>query len=107
MSRVTNVILTVSAGEDIGEDGKDTVAELLNAAWDTDGCVPWKTAEDSAAGCKHMECGIYLGGFNHMDLAEFIKAIESIPWRYAEEVQLFVMEEEDSRFREVGLWERS
>lgn len=96
MSRVTNIILTVSAGE-------FNVAEWLNRAWSTDGCPPWREAEYSA-GCKAMECGVFLGGFNHMDLSDFTKAIESITWEHPECVQLFVMEEEDSRFREIVLW---
>ena len=98
MSLVTNIILTVSAGE-------DDATEILNKAWDTDGCCEWAEAEYSA-GCKNLECGVFLAGLNHLDLAEFVKAIESVAWKYPRSVQLFVMEENDERFREVGLWER-
>ena len=98
MSQVTNVILTVSAGE-------ETAAEMLNGAWDLDGCCEFAEAEYSA-GCKNLECGVFLEAFNHLDLAAFIKAIEAIPWHYPEYVQMFVKEEHEDRFHEIGLWER-
>lgn len=99
MSRVTNVILTTAAGdEQIG---------AFNAVWDWRGGPEFQHAQsNTTAGTKNLECNVYLGAFNHLDLAAFIAAIRSIVWDYPEYVQLFVLEEEDERFREISLWER-
>ncbi len=97
MSEVTNVILTTAAGETI---------HALNAAWDFAGCPMFSDVSYTSAGCKHLECNVYLGGFNHLDLERFIATVKGIAWDYPASVQLFVLEEHDERFREIGLWER-
>ncbi len=101
MSRVTNIILTTSA-----RDEPEAIQHLNNWVDDKHGpCCLFVDAKDSA-GDKHLECGIYLGAFNHMDLESFVFAVGSAPWEDPKQVQLFVREEDDEEFRHIGLWER-
>lgn len=98
MSRVTNVILTTGAGE--------IHIDALNALWDFQGCQEFSDNALTCAGCKQMECNVYLGAFNHFDLPSFIETVKKVDWMFKTEVQLFVEEDNETRFREVGLWER-
>ncbi len=100
MSQVTSVILTTAAGE--------TQINALNSAWDWgyEECPRFRDRSAASAGSKHMECNVYMAGFNHLDLAAFIAAVESVGWEHPGSVQLFVLGDNDDRFTEIGLWER-
>lgn len=50
-----------------------------------------------------LECEICPGAFNHLNLADLIRAIREVDWDDAGSVQLFVQEQEDERLREVDL----
>ncbi len=58
MSMVTSIILTTVAGD-------EDKLEALNAAWDFD---EFEDTATMCAGCKQMQCQVYLGGFNYLDL---------------------------------------
>lgn len=95
MSQVTNVILKAAAGE-YQIDKLNLLLAYACPFVDSDYC----------AGDKHLEVNIYLGAFNHLDLDDFRRTVESVQWDYPESLQLFIQEDNDERFREVGLWER-
>jgi hypothetical protein len=99
MSRVTSVILTTGAVEQAAI--ADLNAKFASGApfvrvRSTDTDVPY-------AGTKAIECEIYLGGFNHLDETALLTAIRSVRWEYADEVQLFVRRQEETRFTEIPL----
>ena len=54
-------------------------------------------------GSKFLECGLYLGAFNHLDLDEFIKHVRTISWRLPECVQIIVKEQDDMKFTIIDL----
>jgi len=98
MSQVTSVILTTAAGEiDI---------DAFNELWEFDGAPEFADHAPISAGDKHLECNVYLGAFNYLNLAAFVATIKKVEWSFPNEVQLFVQEHNSVRFREVGLWER-
>jgi hypothetical protein len=98
MSRVTNVIITTCAGE-------DETAEALNRACVWNDAIPFRHVPSShVAGDKHLECNVFTGAFNHLDLLRLIQSVSSVRWNYPESVQLFVLEEESERFRELDLF---
>ena len=73
MSRVTNIILTAAAGE--------LQIETLNTLWDFDKCPKFEDASSvTSAGCKHLECNVYLGAFNHLDFEAFKATVEKVAW---------------------------
>ena len=93
MSLVTNVLL-------IGDyKGVKALNEGFIKQLDTHAF----TRVSDCAGNKWLECDIYPGAFNHLNLAELVNAIDSAPWECPECVQLLVKEENDMRFREVEL----
>jgi hypothetical protein len=96
MSVVTNVIIVALDREDMSS--KLTAALPKGAPF---------MMETRCAGDKELECDLWLAAFNHIDLADLKWAIETLPWDNPKVVQLFVKEEHDQTFREVGLWERS
>lgn len=105
MSQVTDVLITIGAGSSrLGVDH-------LNA-WINDNENPRGQQFDrrviyrSCAGDKYMQSTVLAGAFNYLPLDEFVKVIESAPWECPEYVQLFIKEEHEERFKEIGLWER-
>jgi hypothetical protein len=55
------------------------------------------------AGSKMLECQIYPGAFNHLELSDLIRAIREVDWDDPGSVQLFVEEQEQDRLMEVDL----
>ena len=51
-------------------------------------------------GTKYMECDVYLGAFNHLDVPGFVEAFRSGKYDDPETVQLFVRKQEADRFTE-------
>ena len=50
-----------------------------------------------------LECEVFPGAFNYLDLAALVKAIREVDWDDPDGVQLFVQEQEERRLREVDL----
>jgi hypothetical protein len=50
-----------------------------------------------------LECQIYPGAFNHLELSDLIRAIREVDWDDPGSVQLFVEEQEQDRLMEVDL----
>ena len=100
MSVVTNVVLKTSVGDknmiaslnEIFQSGKKFVScddESLPRGW--------------YAGDKFLECEIYPGSFNHLNLEDLIAAIQKVKWDDPRSVQLFIQGQEDDRLEEVDL----
>lgn len=100
MSVVTNVVFKTSAGDrkriaklnEVFQSGQLFVScddEMLPRGW--------------YAGSKMLECQIYPGAFNHLELGELIKAIREVDWDDPGGVQLFVQEQEEDHLREIDL----
>src|SRR5882762_1651806 len=100
MSVVTNVILKTAVAEDYG-------IQILNSIFESgQGFV---ACDDPAlprgwyAGSKMLECEIYPGSFNYLDIESLVRAIQYVNWRNPDSVQLFVQEQEENRFKEIPL----
>lgn len=104
MSRVTNVILHHSIIEDQEtEDGPYVPVVALNQA-----VSPWTSfqkVDQHAGGRKVFEADVYLAAFNHVDTDEILRLVKLQPWKYPEDVQVFVKEEEDDGFVLHGITE--
>ncbi|MBN6054875.1 hypothetical protein JYK22_23265, partial [Nonomuraea sp. RK-328] len=50
-------------------------------------------------GWKYPECDVWAGALNHADLKAVLDRIARMPWRWANVLQVFVMDQEDSFFR--------
>lgn len=107
MSYVTNVILTCSPLEYEDERIIPEINEWL-AAWDNRQLLVDSLAADEAAfrydhtmmvaGYKSFERPLYLAAFNGIDVEAFLTALRACPWRYPDEVQCLVCDQDDDRF---------
>lgn len=104
MSVVTNLILFIPHSEHVC-----TRLAEVNAYFERDQIRPLVSVDDPAlprgwyGGSKMLEAFLFLGAFNHLDLRRFIDHLKSLPWECPENVQLIVREQDDERFRIVGL----
>jgi hypothetical protein len=100
MSVVTNFVFKTSVGD------KARVAEL-NTAFQSGAkfvsCGDESLPRGWYAGTKILECEIYPGAFNHLELSDLIRAIREVDWDDPGSVQLFVQEQEEDRLSEVDL----
>lgn len=106
MSKVTNLILTcsVSEKEDFIESEiskfkiKDTPINITSIH---DKMLP----SSWYGGSKNMECNVFIGAYNYLDLNSFISHLKSIKWEDPEIVQLFVLEDHEDMFKKIDLFE--
>jgi hypothetical protein len=100
MSVVSNIVLKTSVGD------KARIVKL-NAAFESGqkfvSCDDESLPRGWYAGTKMLECEIYPGAFNYLELAELIKAIREVDWDDPRSVQLFVQDQEQDRMTEVDL----
>ena len=100
MSVVTNVVLKTSVGD------KHRIAEL-NALFALGqkfvSCDDESLPRGWYAGSKMLECEVFPGAFNHLNIAELVSAIQDVEWDDPYSVQLFVQEQEEDRLKEVEL----
>ncbi|GLW90262.1 hypothetical protein [Actinokineospora globicatena] len=60
------------------------------------------TGDDNGwGGPKHPECEVWAGTLNHGDLDAVLAKVRALPWTHPNQVQLFMMDQEQSFFR---LW---
>ena len=95
MSRVTNAILAAHVGRR-PDDEIASVNEFLRT--NEVGGGEFRDVSGYAGGCKHLECRVYLSAFNHADTNLIIDAVRQAPWRDADQVQLFIKEQEEEQF---------
>jgi hypothetical protein len=100
MSVVTNVVLKISVGD------KQRIADL-NALFSSGqkfvSCDDESLPRGWYAGSKMLECEVFPGAFNHLNIAELVSAIQDVEWDDPYSVQLFVQEQEEDRLKEVEL----
>jgi hypothetical protein len=112
MSEVTNLVLSLGIFDAHGAEKYDehgTKMAEVNRFFEP---VQGLTDVDSSSlprgwygGSKMLEANLYVGAFNHLDLCRFITHLRSIKWEMPEQVQLFVKEQEDERFRLINVME--
>lgn len=56
-------------------------------------------------GTKYMECCIFMGAYNYLNLNEFIDHLKSIEWEDPEDVQLIVRNQNEDRFKIVNIFD--
>ena len=100
MSKVTDVILTTLADESAA------IAALNTKVAEKHECPVFSDMSyQNTAGDKHMQCSVYLGAFNYLDMAEFTALLRSLGWDAPEYVQLFAKEENEDTFQQID-WRR-
>lgn len=52
---------------------------------------------------KALECNLYVGAYNGLELDKFIEHLRGIEWRAPEHIQLFVKDQEDIEFHLIRL----
>lgn len=93
MSRVTNIILTTTVTEN------EEPIEEINKILVEKGYTGYLTKVDQYVNStKRMECGVYIAAINHIDFSNFMEIVGSVTWEDAENVQVYVQEQEDERF---------
>lgn len=105
MSWVTNVVLAISTSD--ASDGR--IAEV-NRYFDDKGGAPLVSVADPSlpkgwyGGTKYLEATLLIGAMNYFDLTGFYEHLRGIVWKYPEEVQLMVKEQEDFAFRLINVF---
>lgn len=104
MSLVTNAILcfSITNGETVSEEA---INRFANEPTGCEGqrfvsCNDPKLPRGWYGGSKMLECEVYIAAFNYMDVEGWIAHLRSLPWRYPEDVQLFLKEQDDDVFTE-------
>jgi hypothetical protein len=107
MSRVTNIIITASIGEDL-----DYLTEKFKE-YHVNGLSFNLVSVDSDSlprgwygGSKMIEANIFVGAFNYLNLESLLLYLKGrINWSSPSTVQLIVKEQNDLRFRLINLFE--
>lgn len=86
MSHVTNIILKTAYDED-----RDLIAEKFPML---------SLTSEQAGGDKHMECDVFMGAKNYLDLDELVGTFRKAPWDDPENVQLLIQRQNENRFEE-------
>ncbi len=98
MSVVTNVVFSYSIGEDISDRTKDVnryFAPLIGLV----SCDNMDRAPRGwYGGTKMLETPLFIGSYNHLHLPDLLDHLRTIDWKYPEDVQLIVQEQDDNRF---------
>ncbi len=106
MSVVTNVILSIGLADDEENDG--VAISRVNQFFEPPrigfvSCDSPLLPRGWYGGTKMLEANLYIGAFNHFVLAEFLEFLGRLEWNEPRNVQLFVKEEDDDRFRLINL----
>jgi hypothetical protein len=102
MSNVTNLILHIG----IAEDENQKIAEV-NMFFDDQ--RPLVSIKDESlpdgwyGGTKHLECNLYVGAFNYLNLERFVAHLKTIRWGEPEALQL-IKEEGDDWFSILNVY---
>jgi hypothetical protein len=103
MSYVTNVLLSFSVMEDSYEtDGEDiySIMTLVNTWLMERGYGAFGQHVDHVSGGhKHLETPLFAAGFNMFDLGDFLDMLRTLPWKEPSNVQVFVQEQDEDKFR--------
>lgn len=102
MSHICDIMLTLHCGERDGYPKSQKCLDQLNAYLVKDFGQPLKRVDDyrdSDTPGKAMQCEVYIGAHNGLDLENFVEFFRTLHWVFAPEcVQLFLKDEHDDRF---------
>jgi len=107
MSRVTNLILTFSVGEDEFKciqainnyRYRNLKMNLVSVDFnkDMEKGITWY------GGTKFMEARIYMGAFNYLEIDDFRNYLRTLDWENRDLVQLIIKEQDDDKFKIIEL----
>lgn len=104
MSLVTNVVFSYSIGED------DDIIKQVNRYFTDNPLIGLVSCDDMNrtplgwyGGTKMLETPLFIGSFNYLNLPDLLDHLRTIDWKYPEDVQLIVQEQDDNRFRIIHL----
>ncbi len=105
MSIVTNLIICCSSLEDDEEIIKEFERYTHNGhPFGIVSVASEKLPKGWYGGEKYLECIIFIGAYNHLNVAEFIEFMKSkVNWEAPDLVQVFVKEEDDMKFKILEL----
>ncbi len=99
MSWVTNVILNLALE---AQEQIDEVNEFFIEKEEE----PLASIEPVWFGKGHSyETGLFVGAYNYFPLDQFVAHLAGMNWEDKDLVQLFVLDQEETRFREVTIFE--
>jgi hypothetical protein len=105
VSVVTNLLIAFSSGE-----REDEVLAQLRKYMHHGHAFSIVSVKNPAlppgwyGGSKHLETGLLVGAYNHLDLAALIAFMQQMQWNDPEDVQLIVKEQETFKFRVIDLF---
>ncbi|WP_133257177.1 hypothetical protein [Hymenobacter edaphi] len=100
MSQVTNLIITLAAGEDI-----DRAVTGLHKFEHHGYPFVIKSVDDDAlprgwyGGSKYLEANLLIGAYNNLDLRRLINHMRNMHWDSPEDVQVIFKEPHDFKFK--------
>jgi hypothetical protein len=107
VSVVTDIIL-VTAIEDGGFDGQhpnvDKMNEWFQARYRGARLVK---VDQHGGGNKAMQCDVFMGAINFLDVDALLAAFKAIEWQQHESVQLMLKQEHEERFTAYQMDSRS
>lgn len=97
MSYVTNVILATCI-DDGGSDDEHPNVDALNTWLEKRWGKLTQVNQLANEGGKAIECDIFIGAFNYLDVEGFVAAFRAIPWEMPESAQLLMKTEQEEQF---------
>ena len=98
MSLVSNCILTFKILED-AESRMEEVSRFFESERSFVSIHDEKLPRKWYGGSKFMERPLYLGAFNYLNVHKFLDHLKlKVKWRYPEEVQLIIKQQDDNGF---------
>lgn len=97
MSVVTDIILITFIEDGSGENEHLNVDLLNKYLLDHYRCELVKV-DNYAGGNKCMQCDVFIGAINYLDIDNFINQINKISWEHPESLQFLLQKEEDEYF---------
>ena len=94
MSTVTNIMLSDDTLMSLSVRGQALITKTLGLV---------KVDNESVGGTKIFEDDLYLGAFNNLSLAEYVLSVKSCFKGKLDNIQLFIKEQDDDKWREIDL----
>ncbi|MEQ8531912.1 MAG: hypothetical protein RIB86_08670 [Imperialibacter sp.] len=111
MSKVTNLIISFSIGEDeaarveeinmFHNNGRGF--KIVSADFESVSDVDGKERKRWYGGSKCLETPLYIGAYNHLDIQGLEEHLNSIEWGEPENVQIFLKEQDSDKFKLIEL----
>lgn len=99
MSHVCNVVLLFGCGERNAHDRLPSL-EYINLWLAERDMGQLHEVSDHGTNNKSMECYVAIGAFNYLETDEFVEMVMDAPWRFPDNVQLLVKDEQADEFTE-------